>query len=283
MNPCISHIIIPARLASTRLPRKLLLCETGKTLLQHTYEAASRAARPQGRLRRRRSRRNLRRRPRLRRTGRNDRSRGRPAAPTASPRSPGACQGVDIIVNVQGDEPELSGRVDRPGHPPAGRAAGGGDGHAGHADPQPAATGRPGLREGGFRRRRAGRCISAAAPSRVPASGTTGCWRPIRRISTSTWGCTPIAAIFCCNWPRCRNPRWSGSRSWSNCGRCRPAIRSWSAWSTSRPSASTRRRIIGRSWSGGGGALEDFTPRCEGAGGRQRHGTRREGTADKRG
>lgn len=33
-------IVIPARLASTRLPRKLLLDETGKTLLQHTYEAA---------------------------------------------------------------------------------------------------------------------------------------------------------------------------------------------------------------------------------------------------
>ena len=34
-------IVIPARLESTRLPRKLLLNETGKSLLQHTYEAAS--------------------------------------------------------------------------------------------------------------------------------------------------------------------------------------------------------------------------------------------------
>lgn len=33
-------IIIPARLASTRLPRKLLLAETGWPLIQHTYEAA---------------------------------------------------------------------------------------------------------------------------------------------------------------------------------------------------------------------------------------------------
>ena len=41
---CRSQIIIPARLASTRLPRKLLLRETGKTVLQHTYESA--AARP---------------------------------------------------------------------------------------------------------------------------------------------------------------------------------------------------------------------------------------------
>ncbi len=41
-----SHIVIPARLASTRLPRKLLLRETGKSLIQHTFEAASRATRP---------------------------------------------------------------------------------------------------------------------------------------------------------------------------------------------------------------------------------------------
>jgi len=33
--------IIPARLASSRLPRKLLLAETGKPLLQYTWEAAS--------------------------------------------------------------------------------------------------------------------------------------------------------------------------------------------------------------------------------------------------
>jgi 3-deoxy-manno-octulosonate cytidylyltransferase (CMP-KDO synthetase) len=38
-------IVIPARLASTRLPRKLLLAETGKPLIQHTYEAAQQAQR----------------------------------------------------------------------------------------------------------------------------------------------------------------------------------------------------------------------------------------------
>src|SRR6478609_6343971 len=43
-----STIVIPARLASTRLPRKLLLAETGKPLIQHTYEAAQKAARPSG-------------------------------------------------------------------------------------------------------------------------------------------------------------------------------------------------------------------------------------------
>jgi 3-deoxy-manno-octulosonate cytidylyltransferase (CMP-KDO synthetase) len=38
-----SVIIIPARLESTRLARKLLLRKTGKTVLQHTYESASRS------------------------------------------------------------------------------------------------------------------------------------------------------------------------------------------------------------------------------------------------
>lgn len=36
-------IIIPARLASKRLPGKLLLSDTGKPLIQHTYEAAARS------------------------------------------------------------------------------------------------------------------------------------------------------------------------------------------------------------------------------------------------
>lgn len=43
-----SLIVIPARLASTRLPRKLLLRETGKTVLQHTWEQACRARRASG-------------------------------------------------------------------------------------------------------------------------------------------------------------------------------------------------------------------------------------------
>src|SRR6187431_2788176 len=43
-----SYVVIPARYASTRLPRKMLLRETGKTLLQHTYEAACAAQKPAG-------------------------------------------------------------------------------------------------------------------------------------------------------------------------------------------------------------------------------------------
>ncbi|QDS97916.1 3-deoxy-manno-octulosonate cytidylyltransferase [Adhaeretor mobilis] len=39
-------LIIPARRRSTRLPEKLLLRETGKTVLQYTYEAACRAKQP---------------------------------------------------------------------------------------------------------------------------------------------------------------------------------------------------------------------------------------------
>ena len=43
-----SYVVIPARYGSTRLPRKMLLRETGKTLLQHTYEAACAAQKPSG-------------------------------------------------------------------------------------------------------------------------------------------------------------------------------------------------------------------------------------------
>jgi 3-deoxy-manno-octulosonate cytidylyltransferase (CMP-KDO synthetase) len=43
-----SYVVIPARYASTRLPQKMLLRETGKSLLQHTYEAACAARKPAG-------------------------------------------------------------------------------------------------------------------------------------------------------------------------------------------------------------------------------------------
>ncbi len=43
-----SFVVIPARMASSRLPRKMLLRETGKSLVQHTYEAAQRAGHPSG-------------------------------------------------------------------------------------------------------------------------------------------------------------------------------------------------------------------------------------------
>jgi len=43
-----TEIVIPARLASTRLPEKLLLAETGLTVLEHTYRSASLATRASG-------------------------------------------------------------------------------------------------------------------------------------------------------------------------------------------------------------------------------------------
>jgi 3-deoxy-manno-octulosonate cytidylyltransferase (CMP-KDO synthetase) len=106
--PLKSYVVIPARLASTRLPRKLLLCETGKPLIQHTYEAASRACRPAG----------------LcvatdhveilhcveRFGGRAEMT--DPQAPSGTDRVAEVARRLtdaDIIVNVQGDEPELAG------------------------------------------------------------------------------------------------------------------------------------------------------------------------------
>lgn len=103
-----SFIVIPARLQSTRLPRKLLLRETGKSVLQHTYESACKARRPQavwvaadaveiadevrafgGK---------------VQLTDPNAASGTDRVAELAS-RLPDA----DIVVNVQGDEPEISG------------------------------------------------------------------------------------------------------------------------------------------------------------------------------
>ena len=103
-----SQVIIPARLASTRLPRKLLLRETGKSVIQHTFEAARCARRP---------------------TGvcvaadcaeifDEVRSFGgqvemtSPAVPSGTDRVAEVARrmtDVDIIVNVQGDEPEIAG------------------------------------------------------------------------------------------------------------------------------------------------------------------------------
>ncbi len=40
------YVVIPARLGSTRLPHKMMLRETGKTLIEHTYRAACEAKLP---------------------------------------------------------------------------------------------------------------------------------------------------------------------------------------------------------------------------------------------
>ncbi|TVQ64590.1 MAG: 3-deoxy-manno-octulosonate cytidylyltransferase [Phycisphaerales bacterium] len=100
--------IIPARLASTRFPEKVLACETGKPLIEHVCEAASRAERvsrvvvaaDDGRIV-----------EALRPFGREcvltD-----PAHPNGTSRIDEAAERLglsndQIIVNAQGDEPEL--------------------------------------------------------------------------------------------------------------------------------------------------------------------------------
>ncbi|HID75476.1 MAG TPA: 3-deoxy-manno-octulosonate cytidylyltransferase [Planctomycetaceae bacterium] len=105
-----SYIVIPARLGSTRLPRKLLRRDTGKTLIQHTYEAALEATLPSGV---------------CVATDHGEifnevRSFGgevcmtSPAAPSGTDRVAEVARqlaDVDIVVNLQGDEPELSGEA----------------------------------------------------------------------------------------------------------------------------------------------------------------------------
>jgi 3-deoxy-manno-octulosonate cytidylyltransferase (CMP-KDO synthetase) len=103
-----SYVVIPARIASTRLPRKLLLAETGKPLIQHTYEAARRATRPFDLCVATDSE----------EIARAVRSFGGKAVMTSQDLASGTDRvaevardlvDIEIVVNVQGDEPELSG------------------------------------------------------------------------------------------------------------------------------------------------------------------------------
>lgn len=105
-----SVIIIPARLESTRLPRKLLLRETGKSVLQHTYESACQAKRPRE----------------VWVAADDDQivedvrgfgGRVELTSPTAASGTDRVAElaarlpAVDVVVNVQGDEPEISGEA----------------------------------------------------------------------------------------------------------------------------------------------------------------------------
>lgn len=103
-----SYVVIPARLASTRLPRKLLLAETGKTLVEHTYEAASRAAKPSGLVVAADH-------EEIAAAVRAFGGQVRLTSPECASGTDRVAEiarhldGVDILVNVQGDEPELPG------------------------------------------------------------------------------------------------------------------------------------------------------------------------------
>ena len=103
-----SQIVIPSRLASTRLPRKLLLAETGKPLIQHAYEAAKKARRASGVC--------------VAADCEEIAEVVRGFGGQVFLTSPSCASGtdrlaevapqlgdVDVLVNVQGDEPELSG------------------------------------------------------------------------------------------------------------------------------------------------------------------------------
>ncbi len=102
-----TEIVIPARLASTRLPEKLLLRATGKSVLQHTFEAARLATMPQGITIAVDS---------LRMQQEVESFGGRavmtdPALPSGTDRVAEVAKElshVQLFVNVQGDEPEIS-------------------------------------------------------------------------------------------------------------------------------------------------------------------------------
>jgi len=104
-----SYIVIPARLASTRLPRKLLLRETGKSLIQHTFEAARRATRPSGICV---ATDHIEIFDEVRSFG-GEVEMTSPTAPSGTDRVAEIARRrpeADIFVNVQGDEPEIAGR-----------------------------------------------------------------------------------------------------------------------------------------------------------------------------
>lgn len=105
-------IIIPARFASTRLPGKPLLAETGKALIQHTYEQAEKSRRAERVIVATDDARIF---DAVRRFG-GDAVMTAADHESGSARAAQAAKAVDaeIIVNLQGDEPEIDpGDLDR--------------------------------------------------------------------------------------------------------------------------------------------------------------------------
>ena len=105
-----SLVVIPARLNSTRLPGKMLLRETGKSLIHHTYLAASRASWPMGVVVA----------TDAKEIESEVRSFGGKVQMTSADLQSGTDRvaevarrlpDVEIVVNLQGDEPEISGEA----------------------------------------------------------------------------------------------------------------------------------------------------------------------------
>ena len=233
-------VIIPARMASTRLPGKPLADIHGRPMIVHVLDRGREAdlgpvavacgdaviadaVRAAG---------------------------GRavltdPALPSGSDRVFAALAELDpegrhdVVVNLQGDFPTITAAqlrlVVAPLADPAcrHRHAGGADRLGDRGQHRVVRQGRVRVRRGRRPSRR--RCISRASRSRgaTGRAGTTSASMPTagRRLPATS---------------RCRPRRWSGGRTWSNCGRWRQACASAArAWSTGR-SASIRRRT----WNG---------------------------------
>ncbi len=229
--------VIPARFASTRLPGKPLLAETGRPLIQHVVEAARRARR-------------------LNRVivATDDvriaeavtefggeymmTSENHPTGTDRVAEVAAGLPGARIVVNLQGDEPEVSG----------------------HAldlvvslledDPEvPMATLATPIRSDAVYRDpscvKVVRCTVGPRPLFLEESDPLPSRRPGQTQARpfSTWASTPTAATSCSDWPSSPPHRSSGPRSWSNSAFSKRGTRSPSGSLRSRASGSTRPRI----------------------------------------
>ena len=241
-----SYVVIPARYASTRLPRKMLLRETGKTLLQHTYEAACAAQQPAGVIVATDHAEIAREVERFR----GDFVMTSPDCASGTDRVAEVARKLpraDILVNVQGDEPEMSpDNIDRviellEQNPSAGMAT------LATPMPSPEQLANPACVKVVFDNSGRALYFSRSPIPFVRDPDPIASRSTIRRCSTSTSASTPIAARRCSKSPRCRRRRSSRPRSSSSCACCNRAARSWSASSSTRPAASTRRPTTRRS------------------------------------